>query len=80
MTDRSAKFASQQHRRGIGRAARTMEAVDFFNVLTGPELLETTEAYLPAHRERERVRALTRQTGELLSARAQRAGAGADGW
>jgi hypothetical protein len=29
-----------------------MEAVDFFNVLTGRELLETTEAYLPEHRER----------------------------
>jgi len=26
--------------------------VDFFNVLTGPELLEKTEAYLPEHRER----------------------------
>lgn len=29
-----------------------MEAVDFFNVLTGPELLEHTEAHLPEHRER----------------------------
>jgi hypothetical protein len=27
-------------------------AVDFFNVLTGPLLLELTEAHLPAHRER----------------------------
>jgi len=26
--------------------------VDFFNVLTGPELLELTEAHLPEHRER----------------------------
>jgi hypothetical protein len=26
--------------------------VDFFNVLTGPDLLERTDAYLPAHRER----------------------------
>jgi hypothetical protein len=26
--------------------------VDFFNVLTSPDLLEKTEAYLPAHRER----------------------------
>ena len=26
--------------------------MDFFNVLTGPELLETTEAHLPEHRER----------------------------
>ena len=29
-----------------------MEAVDFFNALTGPQLLQTTEAYLPEHRER----------------------------
>jgi len=26
--------------------------VDFFNVLTGPDLLDRTDAYLPAHRER----------------------------
>jgi hypothetical protein len=26
--------------------------VDFFNILTGPELLETTERHLPEHRER----------------------------
>jgi hypothetical protein len=26
--------------------------VDFFNLLTGPELLETTESHLPEHRER----------------------------
>lgn len=26
--------------------------MDFFNVLTGPELLEQTEAHLPEHRER----------------------------
>lgn len=30
----------------------TVEAVDFFNLLTGPELLEMTEALLPEHRER----------------------------
>jgi hypothetical protein len=29
-----------------------MDAVDFFNMLTGPELLEKTEASLPEHRER----------------------------
>jgi hypothetical protein len=27
-------------------------ALDFFNLLTGPELLEMTEAHLPEHRER----------------------------
>jgi hypothetical protein len=26
------------------------DAVEFFNVLTGPELLELTEAHLPEHR------------------------------
>ena len=31
---------------------RTTEAVEFFNVLTSPELLETTEALLPEYRER----------------------------
>jgi hypothetical protein len=29
-----------------------MQAVDFFNVLTGPQMLEQTEALLPEHRER----------------------------
>lgn len=50
--DRSAEFESQQHRKSISRRVREVDAVDFFNVLTGPELLETTEAYLPEHRER----------------------------
>jgi hypothetical protein len=31
---------------------KSTEAVEFFNVLTGAELLETTEALLPEHRER----------------------------
>ena len=52
MTDHSAKFESQQHRKRIDRRVREIEAVDFFNVLTGPELLDKTEAYLPEHRER----------------------------
>jgi len=34
------------------RRARSTQAVEFFNVLTSPELLETTEALLPEHRER----------------------------
>jgi hypothetical protein len=29
-----------------------LQATDFFNVLTGPQLLEKTEALLPDHRER----------------------------
>ena len=35
-----------------GRRMRATEAVEFFNVLTSPELLEPTEALLPEYRER----------------------------
>ena len=42
----------QQHRDSIRQRVRQQSAVDFFNVLTGPQLLELTEAHLPAHRER----------------------------
>jgi len=52
LSDRRAQFDSQQHRKSIGRGLRQIEAVDFFNVLTGPQLLEQTEAHLPEHRER----------------------------
>lgn len=52
MSDRRARFESQQHRRSIGKRASQTKAVEFFNVLTGPELLELTEAHLPEHRER----------------------------
>ena len=51
MSDRRARFESQQHRKEIGRRARRTDAVEFFNVLTSPELLELTEAHLPEHRE-----------------------------
>lgn len=52
MSDRRAELDSQQHRKRIGRRAQQLEAVDFFNMLTGPQLLEATEAHLPEHRER----------------------------
>lgn len=52
MSNRNAEFQSQQHRKRIGRRARGIEAMDFFNLLTGRELLETTESHLPEHRER----------------------------
>lgn len=52
MSHRRAEFRSQQQRKRIARALHESEAVDFFNVLTGPELLEHTEAHLPEHRER----------------------------
>jgi len=41
----------QQHR--ISKHVQKVEANHFFNLLTGPELLETVEAQLPAHRERQ---------------------------
>ncbi len=52
MTDRNAEFQSQQHRKHIIGRARSVEAVDFFNLLTGPELIAVTESHLPEHRER----------------------------
>jgi hypothetical protein len=52
LRDRNAMFHSHQQRKHIDRRVRKIDAVDFFNVLTGPELLETTESYLPEHRER----------------------------
>lgn len=52
MIDRNARFHSQQRRDRVRRRAHRVGAVDFFNVLTGPQLLEMTEAHLPEHRER----------------------------
>ena len=50
--NRNARSALHQRRSSIGRRARATQAVEFFNVLTSPELLATTEALLPEHRER----------------------------
>jgi hypothetical protein len=50
--NRTAPSGVQQRRRNIERRAKSTEAVEFFNVLTSPELLQTTEALLPEHRER----------------------------
>ncbi len=50
--DRNARSVLHQHRSSIGRRARATQAAEFFNVLTSPELLATTEALLPEHRER----------------------------
>ena len=52
MSDRNAEFKSQQHAKRISRSADQVGAVDFFNLLTGPELLEMTDSLLPEHRER----------------------------
>ena len=50
--DRNTRSALHQRRSKIERQGRVTQAVDFFNVLTSPELLATTEAQLPEHRER----------------------------
>ena len=50
--DRNARNALHQRQTRIGRQAKATQAVEFFNVLTSPQLLETTEALLPEHRER----------------------------
>jgi hypothetical protein len=52
LKDRNVGFHSEQHKYRIGRRVRQADAVDFFNLLTGPELLEMTEEHSPEHRER----------------------------
>ena len=52
MSDRRVRFKSQQQRKRVGQQLQRIEAVDFFNVLTDTQLLQTTEAHLPEHRER----------------------------
>lgn len=52
MIDRNVSCQSQQQRGRIRRRSQAVAAVDFFNMLTGPELLELTDSYLPEHRER----------------------------
>ena len=51
--NRNARNAFHQRHTRIGRQAKAIQAVEFFNVLTSPELLDATEALLPEHhRER----------------------------
>ena len=50
--DRKAQSDLHQRRSRIARRSKSTEAVEFFNVLTSQELLQTTEALLPEHRER----------------------------
>lgn len=50
--DRNARSRQQQHARRIGRRAGSVQAVEFFNVLTSPELTEMTESLMPRHRHR----------------------------
>ena len=50
--DRNARSVLHQRRSSIGRRASATHAVEFFNLLTSPQFLQTTEALLPEHRER----------------------------
>lgn len=50
--DRKAQSHLHQRRSRVRRRAQATQAVEFFNILTSPELLETTEALQPEHRER----------------------------
>lgn len=52
MTHRNAQAERHQQQRRIRELTRRSTDVDFFNLLTGPELLELTESLLPDHRER----------------------------
>jgi hypothetical protein len=52
LTQRTAAIRSGQHRQQIQRRAQRVDAVGFFNLLTGPDLIEVTESHLPEHRER----------------------------
>src|SRR5450830_1833549 len=50
--DRNARSALHQRQTRIRHQANATQAVEFFNILTSPQLLDTTEALLPEHRER----------------------------
>jgi len=52
LSHRNAEFVCQQQVREIRRRAKQVDSMDFFNLITGPELLETLEALLPEYRER----------------------------
>ena len=51
LNHRSQTFKSQQQRRVLAQAG-SADAYGFFNLLTGPELLEDVEELLPKYRER----------------------------
>jgi len=50
--DRNVQSDLSRRRHSIGRRARAASAVEFFNVLTSTQFLDTTEARLPEHGER----------------------------
>ncbi len=51
--DRNFIPESAQRQRLVLKQAERVDANHFFNVLTGPQLLETVEAHLPTYRERQ---------------------------
>ena len=50
--NRNTKHVLRHRQRSYDRRSKSTDAAEFFNVLTSPELLETTESLLPDHRER----------------------------
>src|SRR5277367_2767975 len=52
MSDRNVESRSRQRRRGIKRRGQELAAVDFFNALNDPGLLDEVESCLPEYRER----------------------------
>jgi hypothetical protein len=50
--DRHVRNAFNQRHRLIGQRASKSQTGEFFNLLTGTQLLEATEAQVPEHRER----------------------------
>ena len=50
--DRNARSRHHQHRKAIERRACSVEAMEFFNVLASPTMVETVDALSPPHRER----------------------------
>ncbi len=50
--DRNAQHVLHQRQTRVKRQGKAAQAVEFFNLLTSPQLLATTEALLPDHRER----------------------------
>ena len=50
--NRNARSRRHQPQSRTAGRARTAKAVEYFNVLTSPEMLETTERLMPEHRER----------------------------
>lgn len=53
MSHRNVEIARRQRRDRIAQRARASSPVEFFDLLTGPEMLALTESHLPEHRERQ---------------------------